>query len=134
RITRTVGSRMVRRRPVHRREGIRMKTSAAFALGLGLLASMSLGLASRADDKDGKKADAPKLAGKYELTGGKKDGTAISDESKKGAYTCTAHKTAIKGMELTFVMGYNLDPKTTPINIDMEILEGPEGAKGTKAV
>ena len=34
-----------------------MKTSAAFALGLGLLASMSLGLASRVDDKDGKKAD-----------------------------------------------------------------------------
>ena len=30
-------------------------------------------------------------------------------------------------------MGYKLDPKTKPMNIDMEILEGIEGTKGSKA-
>jgi len=34
--------------------------------------------------------------------------------------------------ELSLVMGYKLDAKTTPINIEMEILEGPEGTKGIK--
>ena len=111
-----------------------MKTIAAFALGMGLLASMSLGLKSRADDKDEKKGDAPKLEGKYTLTGGKKDGAEVGEDAKKGEYSFTAEKVTIKGMDLTFVMGYKLDPKTTPVNIDMEILEGPEGAKGTKAV
>jgi uncharacterized protein (TIGR03067 family) len=110
-----------------------MKTIAAFTLGLGLVASMSLGRTSRADDKDEKKGDAPKLAGKYELTGGKKDGTAIGDDAKKGEYSFTAEKVMIKGMGLEFVMGYKLDTKAKPIGIDMEILEGPEGSKGTKA-
>jgi uncharacterized protein (TIGR03067 family) len=74
-----------------------------------------------------------KLDGKYELVGGKKDGTPIDDEAKKGEFIFAPDKITIKGMGLTFEMGYKLDPKTTPMNIDMEILEGPEGAKGTKA-
>ena len=99
-----------------------MKTIAAFALGLGLLASAALA----ADD-------APKLEGKYKLVGGKKDGAEIGDDSKKGEYTITADKITIKGQDASFVMGYKLDAKTKPVSIDMEILEGVEGTKGSKA-
>ena len=106
-----------------------MKTTAAIALGLGLLGCV--GLAASAQDK--KKGEAPKLEGKYMLTGGKKDGADVSEDSKKGEYTFAKDKITIKGMGITFVMGYKLDTKTTPTNIDMEILEGPEGTKGTKA-
>ena len=102
-----------------------MKTITALALGLGLLASA--GLAGQ--DKD----EAPKIEGKYKLTGGKRDGKEIGDESKKGEYTITADKITIKGQDASFVMGYKIDPKTKPMNIDMEILEGVEGTKGAKA-
>ena len=83
--------------------------------------------------KDEKKADAPKLEGKYTLVGGKTGGKDIDDEAKKGGFSFTADKITIDGMGMKFVMGYKLDAKVTPIAIDMEILEGPEGAKGTKA-
>ena len=79
------------------------------------------------------KEKAPKLEGKYTLVAGKKNGAAIDEESKKGEYTFTADKITIKGMDITFVMGYKIDPKPEPMNIDMEILEGPEGTKGSKA-
>ena len=105
-----------------------MKTIAAFALGLGLLACGGYSAAEPEKESDG-----PKLAGKYTLTGGKKDGSEISDDSKKGEYEITADKITIKGKDASFVMGYKLDPKTKPMNIDMEILEGIEGTKGSKA-
>jgi uncharacterized protein (TIGR03067 family) len=105
-----------------------MKSIAAFALGLGLLAL--LGSTARTDDK---KPEAPKLEGKYTLVGGKKNDKPIDDDAKKGEFTFTADKVTIKGMGMTFVMGYKLDAKQTPIHIDMEILEGIEGSKGTKA-
>jgi len=105
-----------------------MKTIAAFALGLGLVACGGVRAFEPA-----KEGDPPKLDGKYTLTGGKKDGKEISDESKKGEYTITADKITIKGQDASFVMGYKLDAKTTPVSIDMEILEGIEGTKGSKA-
>src|SRR5262245_26601373 len=104
-----------------------MKSIATFAVGLGLLASAAL--AAEPDRIE----DAPKLEGKYKLVGGKKDGAEIGDESKKGEYTITADKITIKGQDASFVMGYKLDPKAKPVNIDMEILEGVEGTKGSKA-
>jgi uncharacterized protein (TIGR03067 family) len=104
-----------------------MKTIAAFALGLGLLGWV--GLAAQAQDKK----DAPKLEGKYTLVGGKTKGKDLDDEAKKGTYTFAADKVTIEGMGLKFVMSYKIDPKTTPMNVDMEILEGPEGTKGSKA-
>lgn len=107
-----------------------MKTAAAFALALGLVGFA--GLAARAEDK--KKADGPKLEGNYTLVSGKKNGTAVDDEAKKGKFAFTAEKITIEGMGVKFVMSYKLDPKATPTGIDMEILEGPEGTKGAKAV
>ena len=103
-----------------------MKTIATFVVGLGLLGL--LGQSSPAEDKK-----VPKLDGKYTLVGGKKNGAAIDDESKKAAYTITEDKITIKGGEFSFVMGYKIDPKTEPMNIDMVILEGPEGTKDSKA-
>jgi uncharacterized protein (TIGR03067 family) len=104
-----------------------MKTTAAFALGLGLL-----GLLGQAAAQD-KKAEAPKLEGKYTLVAGKVAGKAVGDDAKKAAYAFTADKVTIEGMGVKFVMGYKLDPKASPTSIDMEILDGPEGTKGSKA-
>lgn len=105
-----------------------MKSIAVLALGLGLVGFVGLTIAQE------KKTEAPKLDGKYTLVGGKVNGTPIGDEAKKGEYSISADKITIKGEGLTFVMGYKLDAKATPVNIDMEILEGPEGTKGSKAL
>src|SRR5262245_37666751 len=110
-----------------------MKTIAAFALGLGLIGLLGVTVGAQEKKKEEKKADALKLEGKYMLVSGKKTGTDIGDDAKKGEYTISADKITIKGMGVTFVMGYKLDPKTDPVGIDMEILEGPEGTKGSKA-
>lgn len=107
-----------------------MKTLAAFALGLGLLGFV--GLPTRADDKKDEK-DGVKLSGKYTLVGGKKNDKPIDEDAKKGEYDFGPDKITIKGNGITFVMGYKLVPKTNPAEIDMEILEGPEGTKGSKA-
>jgi uncharacterized protein (TIGR03067 family) len=105
-----------------------MRTFAAFALGLGLVGLVAP--AARAQDK---KDDAPKLAGKYTLEGGKRNGTPIDDEAKKGEFAFTADRITIEGMGVKFVMSYTLDPKMSPVGIDMEIVDGPEGTKGAKA-
>jgi len=118
-----------------------MKTIAAFALGLGMMAFLGLPIARTQDKKDEKKdekkteakGDAPKLEGKYTLVSGKKNDKPIDEDAKKGTYTFTADKVTIEGMGVKFVMGYKVDAKTDPVNIDMEILEGPEGTKGSKA-
>ena len=100
-----------------------MKT---FALAAGLAACLAL-TARGADEK-------LDLSGTYTLAAGKKNGSDVDETAKKAQYTVTADKFTIKGGEVKFVMGYKLDAKATPAQIDMEILEGPEGTKGTKAV
>jgi uncharacterized protein (TIGR03067 family) len=107
-----------------------MKTAAAFVLALGMVGFV--GSAARTEDK--KPAEGLKLEGNYSLVSGKKNGTAIDDEAKKGKYSFTAEKITIEGMGVKFVMSYKLDSSATPATIDMEILEGPEGTKGAKAV
>lgn len=113
-----------------------MKTIAAFALGLGMLAFV--GLPARAEDKkeDKKeeKGDPSKLEGKYTLVSGKKNGAAVDEEAKKAKFSFTADKITIEGMGVKFVMGYKVDAKASPQGIDLEILEGPEGTKGAKAL
>lgn len=104
-----------------------MKATASLVLVLGLIGSATL---ARAQDK---KADPPKLEGKYNLVGGKIMGNPVDEASKKATYTITADRITIEGMGLKFVIGYKLDAKAAPVAIDLEILEGPDGAKGTKA-
>ena len=122
-----------------------MKMIAAVVLGLGLIGCPVLaGWAQdkkeekkedkKEDKKEAKMADAPKLAGEYKLVSGKLNAVAVGDEAKKFEYTFTTEKMTIKNPEYKFVIGYKLDLKTTPINIDMEIQEGPEGTKGSKAM
>ncbi len=100
-----------------------MKT---FALAVGLVACMAM--VARANEQTD-------LTGKYTLVTGKKNGAAVDDTAKKAEYTATADKFTIKGGEITFVMSYKIiDAKVNPVTIDMEILEGPAGTKGSKAV
>ncbi len=117
-----------------------MKKVAAVVLALGMIASLDRAASSqdKKEDKkeitaDDKKVDLPNLDGKYTLVGGKKNNEAISDDAKKWEYSFTSDKMTIKSPEYTFVMGYKLDPKTAPMGIDLEILEGPEGTKGIKS-
>jgi uncharacterized protein (TIGR03067 family) len=106
------------------------------------------------DMKEDKKVDAPNLEGKYKLVGGKINDKAIGDDSKKWDYIFTADKITIKNplvkkeeakedkkdnkkedkSDLMFVIGYKLDARESGINIDMEVLSGPEGTKGIKAI
>lgn len=100
-----------------------MKT---FALTVGLVACLGL-TAGAADEK-------LDLAGTYTLVDGKKNGAAVDETAKKAQYVITADKVTIKGGEVKFVMSYKLDAKAAPAQIDMEIVEGPDGTKGSKAV
>lgn len=110
-----------------------MKTVAVLALGL----ATCLALAAVADEKpakpDDKKADTPKIEGKYTLVSGKKNGADADEMSKKAKYTIDDKKITIDGGDTKFVMTYKIDPKTTPAQIDMEIVESPiPDAKGSK--
>src|SRR5262245_8722236 len=94
-------------------------------LALGLATCVALSV--RAADE---KLD---LTGKYTLVSGKRNGNAVDDNFKKASYTATADKFTIAGGERKFVMSYKVDASVTPATIDMEILEGPDGTKGSKA-
>lgn len=96
----------------------------ALALAAGLLSAT--GLAAQADDKID-------LAGKYEIVGGKVEGKNIDERAKKAKYTATADTFTVEGGGKKFVFSYKVKPGT-PAEIDMSVLEGPEGTKGTVAV
>lgn len=99
-------------------------------LTLGLFACAALVGRTHAQDK---KADAPKIEGKWTLTDGKKNGSPIDDNSKKSAYTIDKDKITIEGNGAKFVMGYKIDAKDTK-KVDFEILESPiPDLKGSKA-
>jgi uncharacterized protein (TIGR03067 family) len=107
-------------------------------LVVGLIAAVVY--SAGADDKkaEGKKAeafDAAKLAGKWQVTGGKKAGNDVSDEAKKGVYVITKDKiTIMDGDQTIFEIKYAIVPKTSPAAIDMEITKSPnDGANGSKA-
>ena len=106
-----------------------MKKLAVLALGLLTCAALSGRVA--AEDK---KADAPKIEGKWTLVSGKKNGSDIDENSKKSTYTATKDKITIEGEGTKFVMGYKIDEKN-PKNVDLEILESPiADIKGMKAL
>lgn len=86
------------------------------------------------DAKKPAKFDATKLVGDWKITGGKKMGTELGDEAKKGVYVISKDKITLKeGDKEMFVFGYTLDEKTMPVSIDMVIsksaIDGLEGAK-----
>lgn len=106
-----------------------MKKLAVLTLGLFACAA----LVGRTAAQDEKKADAPKIEGKWTLTGGKKNGSDVDDNAKKSTYVADKDKITIEGNGAKFVMGYKIDPKN-PKNVDFEILESPiPDLKGSKA-
>lgn len=154
---------MQRRENVQTQEELGMKIVAAMVLGLGLLGTVELA-AARQDKKDEKKEDKkpsakeekvelPKLAGKYVLVSGKLS-TRVSDKvvekpvdeaAKKWDYTFTADRITISSKDarkpegkdekpLMFAFSYKLEAVGGKVHIDMEIVDGPEGTKGSKAV
>jgi uncharacterized protein (TIGR03067 family) len=83
------------------------------------------------------KFDAEKMLGKWKVTDGKKKGTAIGDDAKKGLYEITKDKIHIKGDDGKdmFVMEYTVDAKASPATIDMKITVAPmEGIVGSKGL
>jgi uncharacterized protein (TIGR03067 family) len=94
---------------------------------------VALALFACAATAEDKKADAPKIEGKWTLVSGKKNGSDVDDNSKKSTYTATKDKITIEGDGAKFVMGYKIDEKN-PKNVDLEILEAPiPDLKGSKA-
>jgi uncharacterized protein (TIGR03067 family) len=65
----------------------------------------------------------------------KKDDDGKKDDGKKDDKKDTKKDDNAKkeSKPLIFSIGYKLDAKTNPINIEMEILDGPDGTKGIKA-
>jgi uncharacterized protein (TIGR03067 family) len=89
---------------------------------------LALPFTQAADDKNFS------IEGSYTLVSGKRFGASIDEESKKGRYTIDKDRITIVAKGVKFVMSYKLPPKTRPTAIDMEILEGPEGTVGAKAL
>lgn len=88
----------------------------------------ALTTAPAADDKE------LSIVGEWTLISGKKFGANIDEQSKKGSYTIDKEKVTIVAGDAKFVIAYKLNTKAKPAAIDMEILEGPEGTKGEKAL
>jgi uncharacterized protein (TIGR03067 family) len=81
------------------------------------------------DDKREEKKEDKKEEKKEEKKESKKDDDGKKDEKKDGKKDDDAKK---DNKALIFSIGYKLDANTNPINIEMEILDGPEGTKGIK--
>jgi uncharacterized protein (TIGR03067 family) len=98
---------------------------------LAVAVAVAVAASAGADDKksEGKKAeafDAAKLLGKWQITGGKKAGADLNDETKKAVYVITKDQITIMAEDRTmFVMKYTITPKTSPAAIDMEITKSP---------
>lgn len=106
-----------------------------FLRALAFVLVAAVAFPALAEDKKDAKFDAEKLLGDWNVTGGKKMGKEIGDEGKKGTYTITKDKITLKedGKDM-FVFGYTVDAKTSPVNVELEILESAiDGLKGLKA-
>jgi uncharacterized protein (TIGR03067 family) len=118
-------------RPTFLLEVIMTKLLAPLAL-LACVAAVS------ADDKAATPAkasfDAAKLVGDWVYVSGVKGGEKVEKDRLEGKVVFTKDRITIPaGGDMKFVMAYKLDTKTNPVNIDIEIKEGPvnEGkAKG----
>jgi uncharacterized protein (TIGR03067 family) len=104
-----------------------MKFVTSWALVLFAFSTLALA-------QDEKAAKEPiNIEGKYTLVSGKKLGAEPDAEAKNAEYVITKDRITIKGKEATFVIAYTLSNRPTPATIDMEILDGPGGTKGSKA-
>jgi uncharacterized protein (TIGR03067 family) len=95
-------------------------------MALGFLVSTAA-----AEDKD--KLDPAKLVGTWTYVSGEKDGKKVSaDDLNKGTVEISKETITLKAPDGKFVMKYKLDLTKSPVRIDLEITEGPQG-QGSKA-
>jgi|GEM_PF-4858219 len=69
--------------------------------------------------------DPPSFQGEWVLVSGVRAGEDLGEDHLTGTIKIDADKITIPAGEESFVMGYTIDPSTTPANIDMKILSGP---------
>jgi uncharacterized protein (TIGR03067 family) len=98
----------------------------------GLTVAVLFAGVATADDKKDAKFDAGKLEGKWSITAGTKSGDKADTDKYKDAVEITKEKITLKTPDGTFVFKYTIDDKTSPVTVNLEIVE-PEGFKGTKA-
>ncbi len=77
------------------------------------------------------KFDAKKLVGKWTVSEGSKNGTAVDPKNIKEPITFTKDKITMVTPDATFEFKYTLDEKADPVTIDLEITS--EVFKGSKA-
>ncbi len=79
-----------------------------------------------AEDKKESRFDAAKLVGKWKISEGHKMGEALEKERLNSEITFTKDEIHIPaGPEGKFIMSYKINSQKTPIEIDMEIKDGP---------
>ncbi|WP_020474379.1 TIGR03067 domain-containing protein [Zavarzinella formosa] len=93
--------------------------------------ALAITTATMAEEKEKAKFDPKAITGTWTIVSGMKYGTTVESKALEGDVIITADKITIKSPDKTHVMTYKLDAAKTPINIDMEGLEGD--AKGFKA-
>ena len=100
-----------------------MKTIAAFALGAGDC-SRCRGWPPRA----GQEGRRPEAGGQVHTREREDERQRRGRGREEGRPTPSPPtRSPSRARDFKFVMGYKIDPKTDPMKLDMEILEGPEG-------
>lgn len=88
-----------------------------------------LGLAVVASAQEAKKAaafDPAKLVGEWSYTEGMRGGEKVGKESLSAKVTFTKDMVTVPaGPDAKFLMAYKLDTKKSPVEIDLEIKDGP---------
>jgi uncharacterized protein (TIGR03067 family) len=103
-----------------------MRRVAILGLGVLFIALASAGADDK--DKDKNKLDPEKLIGTWTFVSGEKSGTKLdADSLKKGSVVIAKDKLTLKGDMGDFIMKYSLDTKKNPVEIKLEITEGPAG-------
>jgi uncharacterized protein (TIGR03067 family) len=100
----------------------------------GLIGLLSLGLLlvpATAQNKG--KLDSAKLIGSWSYVSGEKDGKKVpADNLKDGTVEITKENITLKSPDGKFVIKYQLDTAKNPVQITLEITEGPQG-QGSKS-
>jgi uncharacterized protein (TIGR03067 family) len=82
------------------------------------------------DEKKDEGFDVKKLEGKWSLVSGMKNGTKSEGDALKTEFSVSGDVMKMKTGDGEFVFKLKIDPKKTPVQVDIEITEGPIG-KGT---
>ena len=89
-------------------------------IGLALAANSTAQETSKSSS-----ADPGKLSGEWKYVEGTRAGVPASDENMESDVTISAKEFTLSAAGNTFVMSYTLNASTDPMQIDMEITEGP---------